>query len=177
MRVTSEKKAAAARANGARSRGPITSHGKRRSSRNAIKHGILAKTIVPEGEDLRRFTALVKSYCDRLGLRDESELALVHKLVEASWRLQRLRSFEGHTLACAPIPAEPTPVDRYFATLLRTHSRLLHLLIERAALPRATKIHGPNEPITSSPCNKSTSNEPIIEPITNPLSSPGDNKC
>lgn len=47
MRITSPKKAAAARRNGRLSRGPITPQGKRRSSRNALRHGFRSSTHLP----------------------------------------------------------------------------------------------------------------------------------
>ena len=46
----SELQSAASRANGARSRGPVTPQGKRNSSRNGIRHGLLSKTITLQGE-------------------------------------------------------------------------------------------------------------------------------
>ena len=38
------------RRNGARSRGPVTAEGKRRSSRNSLKHGLLARRLRPSGD-------------------------------------------------------------------------------------------------------------------------------
>jgi hypothetical protein len=64
MKVTSEKKAAAARANGALSRGPITPEGKARSSQNALQHGLFSTSVVLATEDPEAFSALLQDYCD-----------------------------------------------------------------------------------------------------------------
>src|SRR6476620_1399400 len=88
MKITSEKKAAAVRANGARSRGPVTAEGKRRSSQNAITHGLSAKTVVIPGEDPNRFEALVEIYSRRLQPRDTEERAMVRQIAANAWRLR-----------------------------------------------------------------------------------------
>ena len=49
-RPTTPARAAASRANGLKSRGPVTPDGKYNSSRNAIRHGILARFLVMNGE-------------------------------------------------------------------------------------------------------------------------------
>ena len=160
MKITSEKKAAAARANGARSRGPITATGKSRSSRNAITHGILTKSILLNEDDARTYLAIVQSYCARLKPQDDTELALVHELVATSWRLRRLQHFEQQ----APAPTEVTPLDRYFVNLTGTYSRLLHALID----DRAHTLRVPNKPITPLVCNKSSASEPKAKSTTTP---------
>jgi len=45
-----EKQIQASRANGARSRGPTSAQGKKNSSRNALRHGLFAGTVVLQGE-------------------------------------------------------------------------------------------------------------------------------
>jgi hypothetical protein len=69
----SEKKAAAARANGALSQGPVTPEGKARSSQNAITHGIFAQVVVLPGESEEAFLHTVRSYCDRFKPVDDVE--------------------------------------------------------------------------------------------------------
>src|SRR5215467_1114093 len=64
MKITSEKKAAAARANGALSHGPTTPEGKARSSQNALQHGLFSTTVVLATEDPEEFRALLDDYCD-----------------------------------------------------------------------------------------------------------------
>jgi hypothetical protein len=61
-----EKQRAASRANGARSRGPVTPDGKDRASRNSIRHGLLARAILLEGESRERFNQLVQVLNDAL---------------------------------------------------------------------------------------------------------------
>ncbi|HEY9247518.1 MAG TPA: hypothetical protein VIO38_00215, partial [Rariglobus sp.] len=52
----------ASRANGAKSRGPKTPEGKLRSQTHAIRHGLLAKCVVLEGEDPDVFKLLMAEY-------------------------------------------------------------------------------------------------------------------
>ncbi len=49
---------AASRANGAKSRGPVTEEGKAASSRNSLRHGLLAKMVLIEGESEAAFRQL-----------------------------------------------------------------------------------------------------------------------
>src|SRR5215471_2304271 len=56
------KQAAASRANGAKSRGPVTPEGKAISSRNALKYGLYAESHIIPGEDSTDFDALVESF-------------------------------------------------------------------------------------------------------------------
>jgi hypothetical protein len=50
--MTSELKSATSRANGAKSRGPVTAEGREKSSRNSLDHGFTSKkTMVLECEN------------------------------------------------------------------------------------------------------------------------------
>jgi hypothetical protein len=64
--MRTERQIQASRANGARSRGPVTAEGKRNSSRNAVKHGWLAETIVLKSELSDRFLEIIAEQEDEL---------------------------------------------------------------------------------------------------------------
>lgn len=79
----------AARLNGAKSHGPVTPEGKARSSRNATKHGLLARDIVLHGEIPENFDETNAHIMSRLAPRDEIELAFAETFVVARWRQHR----------------------------------------------------------------------------------------
>ena len=56
--MATHKQIAANRANAKRSTGPKTKKGKLRSSMNAWRHGLSAKAVVADGENLAEFEAL-----------------------------------------------------------------------------------------------------------------------
>jgi hypothetical protein len=94
-----EKQKAASRANGARSRGPVTSAGKLRSSRSPlsqinVERGMLARTIVLDGESRPRFQALMTSLQAELKPETAIENLLIHKMAAAHWRLMRVWGME-----------------------------------------------------------------------------------
>jgi hypothetical protein len=84
------KQIAASRANGARSKGPITAQGKRNSSRNSVRHGLLAETIVLEEEHTGRFLDLLKELTDEHLPATCTETMLVETIAVASWRRSRI---------------------------------------------------------------------------------------
>jgi len=79
-----------ARANGARSKGPVTPEGKRASSRNARKHGLLASTIVIDDESKAGFDRLLASFTGELQPTTPAEVELVETITIARWRQMRV---------------------------------------------------------------------------------------
>jgi hypothetical protein len=87
-------KAQAARANGAKSRGPKTPAGKQRSSQNALKHGLTARTLVLDNESGENFDQLSQEYLDQFQPVGRLETDLVQQMVSALWRQRRLWGIE-----------------------------------------------------------------------------------
>jgi len=88
----SERKLAANRANAQLSTGPRTPEGKARSSRNALKHGLLSSQILLEHESAEELEAL------REGLYEELQPigALEETLVEKDRRLRVAAEESAH---------------------------------------------------------------------------------
>jgi len=93
-RVVSEKRAAAARANGAKSRGPVTALGKANSSRNNFRHGLRAQTLPVDPESASHLTALLASYQREFQPQSAIEHRLVETMALAWWRQTCLRKLE-----------------------------------------------------------------------------------
>lgn len=83
-----------ARENGAKSRGPVSPDGKAASSRNATRHGLLARTVVLPTESKKRFAKLLTRLRKEMSPRDEVERHLVDCMAVARWRQMRSWGFE-----------------------------------------------------------------------------------
>jgi GH24 family phage-related lysozyme (muramidase) len=184
MKVTSEKKAAAARANGALSRGPVTTDGKARSSQNALQHGLFSTTVVLATEDPEEFRALLNDYCDYYQPEGRVECDLIYQIAACVWRMRRAYAMEtvlldkaAGAIAYGNSAAEKL-VDGYFnvsdsagaknldrlqARLDRTQSRLIH---DFFLLRRQAKLRDAADPEPSMQNSR-------IEPITPCVSSCG----
>jgi hypothetical protein len=95
----SEARRAAARANGAKSRGPVTAEGKQRSSRNAVKHGLLARILTLTEADARLYESLQQNYIERFQPRDQPEYDLIEELVYAKWQIRQAWMMHARTLS------------------------------------------------------------------------------
>jgi hypothetical protein len=96
--MSSERRIESSRANGALSRGPITPEGKRRSSRNAEKHGIYSGSVLINGESPELYEEIRLQYFTRFEPADKLEEYLVDQLVACHWRMSRMASMEAATL-------------------------------------------------------------------------------
>ncbi len=89
----------ASRANGSKSRGPVTEEGKLASSRNALKHGALSSCIVLPGEDEKSFQSLAAQLFAELRPVGSTEEDLVEMMAVARWRRTRVWALETSSLA------------------------------------------------------------------------------
>jgi hypothetical protein len=86
---------AAARRNGARSRGPVTEEGKAKASCNALKHGLTAlHHLVLEDEVPDALEALIATVTEETGAASEIEARLARRLAIALWKGERAERIE-----------------------------------------------------------------------------------
>src|SRR5215472_7250242 len=84
-----EAQRAAARANGAKSNGPVTPEGKSKSALNALRHGMLAGSLVLTTESRAKFEDLLNDYLDQFQPQGRIENDLVEAMVASKWLQQR----------------------------------------------------------------------------------------
>ena len=92
--MTSYRQIEANRRNAFNSTGPRTEAGKRRSRRNAVRHGLTAETVIElleDAEDYRLFEAAVIADYDA---QSAVERELVLRLASVLWRLRRATTME-----------------------------------------------------------------------------------
>jgi hypothetical protein len=90
----SEKRSAASRANGAKSRGPLTVKGKAMSSANSLRHGMLSNSVVLDGESTERFSLLLAALHEEFAPRNEVETMLLETMAVSRWRQMRFWGME-----------------------------------------------------------------------------------
>jgi hypothetical protein len=98
--TTLSARARASRINGARSRGPRTAAGKARASRNALRHGLCARThlLLPD-ERAADFAAFAAALIAELAPEGPLQTVLAERVAVAAWRLARADRLEAEALA------------------------------------------------------------------------------
>src|SRR6266542_2820856 len=96
--MSSAERISSSRANGAKSRGPKTGAGKQVSSRNAIRHGLLAQCVVLRNENEVDFDRIVSQFLGRFRCADDVEAGIVEEMAAAAWRLRRSWAIETSIL-------------------------------------------------------------------------------
>ena len=97
--MTSARQRQANQRNALQSTGPRTANGKRRASRNATTHGLLARDLLLDDEEAAELQALRDGLQNDLQPDGELEGALVERIVSALWRLRRCGRIEAGLLA------------------------------------------------------------------------------
>jgi hypothetical protein len=86
------------RTNAQHSTGPKTKAGKRRSSLNALRHGLTGQTIVLPSDDLEAYRQHVESFVDEYRPNGATESHLVQTLADTAWRQNRVAALETNLL-------------------------------------------------------------------------------
>ncbi len=160
--MSSQRRIDSSRANGAKSRGAVTPAGKFNSSRNNLRHGLLAKSAVLEEERSEAFLELLADLNREHNAQTETQRTLVEHMAMARWRIARLWAIERELLQSEihkpeHIQQSPTArvtsafaslverdsvfslLNRYEARFDRQYARSLNLLI---------KLADPDTPLT-----------------------------
>ena len=128
----SEAQIAASRANGAKSKGPVTPEGKAISAQNAERHGIFASICTIQGEAPELFASLIADLYETWTPTDEHERALVDTMAMALWRRTRIAALESAAINLQLAKSEiqnPETTHHYLAvTSLAEESRSFELL-------------------------------------------------
>jgi hypothetical protein len=96
--MTSIRQIEANRRNALKSTGPITDEGKRRSRRNALRHGLSAETVVEVVEDIDDFKGFEAAVIADYNASTAVERELVLRLASLFWRLRRTTAIETDLL-------------------------------------------------------------------------------
>jgi hypothetical protein len=120
--TTSQKKVEANRRNAQLSPGPTSAEGKKTSSRNASKHGLLTKDVVVTTragrEDQAEFNALLAEFRDCYRPSDIAEDLLVQELANSYWRSARAVRCERGDLTCAGATARQSELSEVEIAIL-----------------------------------------------------------
>ena len=93
--------------NSQHSTGPKSPEGKKRSSLNALRHGLTGQIVVMPTEDLAAYQRHLKSFEDEYAPQGATETNLVQALADTSWRLNRVASLETNLLTLGVTHASP----------------------------------------------------------------------
>ena len=98
----SKKQLAANRRNAQKSTGPKTPEGKKRSSCNDVKHGLLARQIIIDdgdpNEKPEELERLLRALIRDFGPADTCELLLVQRVAVSFWRIRRAYRYESQAI-------------------------------------------------------------------------------
>jgi hypothetical protein len=128
------RRAAVNRANSLHSTGPRTDPGKQRSSLNALRHGLTARTAVLPTEAPEVYQRHLQQFLDEYTPATPTEIQLVHEIANTSWRLNRIPFLEAELLSRATNP--PTEQAAIHFDIVDAHRALATLGLHGARLSR-----------------------------------------
>src|SRR5215510_14736675 len=96
--MATEKQILANQQNAKHSTGPRTESGKRRSRRNAVRHGLSVETVIDTLEDAADYRAFERTIKSDYSPQTAIEGQLVRRLASLLWRLRRAVIIESELL-------------------------------------------------------------------------------
>jgi hypothetical protein len=93
--MTTLRQIDANRRNARSSTGPVTEDGKKRSRRNALRHGLTAETVIDALEDADDYAAFEMAIKVDYDPQTTAERELVLRLANLLWRLRRASAIES----------------------------------------------------------------------------------
>jgi len=160
--MATQRQIESAHINGAKSRGPKTLEGKRRSSRNSRKHGLTSKTLTTDPESAADFHALVAEYAADLCPASPAELSFVQQMADAEIRRQRAwateteawnRALAAHN-GCTATAFQSLAESNELARILRYETRFerqYHRALDQLLAAPTTRLQNEPEPPTPDP--------------------------
>jgi len=140
--MTSFRQIEANRRNARKSTGPLTEEGKQRSRCNAVRHGLMAETVIgalEDAEDYQAFEAVIIADYDP---QSAVERELVLRLASLLWRLRRAVTMETGLFE---IQADHLSGFRQARHVLLTSQDVFHAIFGRAdtiSYDRFSASHG-----------------------------------
>jgi hypothetical protein len=95
--MRTQKQIEASRWNGQKSRGPVSSEGKRVSSQNSFKTGLYSQALVTHGEKREDFETLRGEYYARHSPQTPEERETLDTVILLAWQLRRYGVVETHS--------------------------------------------------------------------------------
>ena len=87
------------RENSKLSTGPVTEAGKKRSSLNALRHGLTSRTVVLPGEDMAAYNKFSQELITSLRAETPIEIQFAQTVADNYWRINRIKTIEDGMLS------------------------------------------------------------------------------
>ena len=133
------------------STGPKSAQGRAISSRNSQKHGLTAKQVVIQGENIEEFEDLKRSLYEDHKPANTMEQLLVNEIAENYWRLMRARRLETELLdrdleaALSDDNKQLDKIRRYMTSIERAWHKAITQLQKTQAIRRDEEEAARNE--------------------------------
>ena len=182
--MASQKQLAANRLNAQKSTGPSSAEGKARSSMNALKTGIDAKTQLIRGETFTALEEVTGEYHGRFRPTTPEQRMLVDTLIDCEWLLRRFRAIETqlwervvdiYDITLGHIFTEHTDEFTRLQRRIDSTQRHYHNALNQLRRLQAEEAHDPDPdpapepvPVLVSPQNQTTKPQNGFVPQTPP---------